>query len=67
MSHLDDTRVHRHIRTHARVLTYKNKGKGHQMHQKMINASWDGHSLALNLLCSQKWPLRRPPPRFWQR
>lgn len=31
---------------HARVLTYKNKGKDHQMHQKMINASWDGHSLA---------------------
>lgn len=60
MSHLDDMRA----RTRARALTSKNKGKGHQMHQKMINAGWDGRTLAHNLLCSQKTASPEASPVF---
>lgn len=62
-THYESFRQH----THTRGCWHENKGKGHQMHLKMINAGWDRHTLTLNLLCSQKWALWRPPPSFWQR
>lgn len=34
------------------------------MHQKMINAGWDGHTLARNLLCSPKMASPEASPVF---
>lgn len=38
----------------------QNKGKGHQMRLKMINAGWDRHTLTMNLLCSRRSPEASP-------
>lgn len=59
------TQVWIYIHTHSH--RHKSKGKGHQMSLKMINASWDRHTLTLPPLHSQKWPLWRPPPSFGRR